>query len=356
MCCGTARNCTLFHTCLRHSTALPAPSGSRGELYRYSYNPSGKTYALDSGFPVEVSGGESETLVIDKDSSGTLWVTYVENKTVMLNHSLNGDDRTWGMPFALPAGGLEKVSSDDISSLIAYNQHIGVMWSNQNSPKTMYFAVHPVGAPASTWTPARAYSISGDDHINLKTLQADTSGNVFAVVKTSRNDALIMVLVCKSNGNRCKNDTDWTPHTVYDSALYNPTRPILMIDESSRHLYVFTRNEDSDGSGKGGIYYKRASLDSISFPPGMGTPFIRTELDYRTNNPTSTKQNVTATSGLVVLASDVGTKYYLHNYLSLGGAAPLIPGHQQLQPGQRSGRYRSDHQRQQLQRSSGRQV
>lgn len=304
------------------TTGVPAPAGERGQLYRYSYYPSSKTYALDSGFPVEVTRGKSETLVIDKDSTGTLWVTYVENSTVMVNRSVNGDDRVWRTPFALPAGGAEVVNSDDISSIITYNNHVGIMWSNQRSPRTMYFAVHPVNSPDTNWTRVRAFSVSADDHINLKSLESDQAGNVFAVVKTSRAASLIMVLVCRNNINRCRTEADWVPYTVYDSETYNPTRPMMMIDETNRHLYVFTRNEDNDGSRRGGIYYKRANLDNIAFPSGMGTPFIRTSLDVDVNDPTSTKQNVNAATGLVVLASDTRTRIYLHNYLSLGGTTP----------------------------------
>src|SRR5690606_38589431 len=60
-------------------------------LYRYSYNTGSKKYALDSGFPVTVSRGRSETITLAKDATGRLWVTYVEDKKVMINHSL-GDD------------------------------------------------------------------------------------------------------------------------------------------------------------------------------------------------------------------------------------------------------------------------
>src|SRR5690554_49054 len=54
----------------------------RGRLYRYSYDSGTQTYTLeeDEGFPVEVTGGVSETLVLEKDAQGKLWVTYVEDQ------------------------------------------------------------------------------------------------------------------------------------------------------------------------------------------------------------------------------------------------------------------------------------
>jgi hypothetical protein len=297
----------------------PAAAGQRGELYRYSYQTTTAAFILDQGYPVEVTEGRSETLVLDKDSTGQLWVTYVENQKVMVNHSLNGDDRQWGKPYVLPAGGLENVARDDIASIIAYNEHVGIMWSNQQNGETMVFAVHPVGAPDSVWTPIRAYAESGDDHINLKSLQADSAGNIFAVVKTDDASQLIMLLVCKNNINRCKTVEDWDAYPVYSASTYNPTRPILLIDESNRHLYVFTRNQAQ--GREGGIYFKRADLDNIHFPTGLGTPFIRNEVDTEINDPTSTKQNLSAQTGLVILASDHSTRYYLHNYMRLGATA-----------------------------------
>ena len=307
------------------NAAAPAPAGQRGELYRYSYNATTKAFSLDTGFPVEITRGKSETLVIDKDSSGRLWVTYVESNKVMVNHSLNGSDLQWGTPFILPAGGMETVNKDDISSLISYKNFIGVMWSRQTSPLTIYFAVHPVGAPDTNWTRVRSYTISADDHVNLKTLESDSAGNIFAVIKTNNNSALIMVLVCRNNINSCQSESDWVSYSVYNTASGSPTRPILIIDESNRHLYVFVRNEPT-GTTRGGIYYKRTNLDNISFNPSdIGTPFINNSVDFQVDDATSTKQNVTSASGLLILASDPHSGYYLHNYIALGGSPPAPP-------------------------------
>jgi uncharacterized repeat protein (TIGR02543 family) len=310
-----------------NAAATTAPSGERGELFRYSYNPATDIYTLDGGFPVEVTLGKSETLVIDKDSLGTLWVTYVEDAQVMVNHSLNGNDATWGVPYVLPVGSEANVDPDDISSIIAYKQHVGIMWSNQagssGDTRNMYFAVHPDSAPDTTWTQVKAYDPSGDDHLNLKSLEADSAGNVFAVIKTSSSSALIVVLVCQNNVNACMNSGNWDAYPVYTSNTDRATRPILLIDETNRQLYVFTRNKD--GSGDSGIYYKTSDMDNISFPSGIGTPFIGKPTDTGINDATSTKQNLNSTTGLVVLASDGGSNYYLHNYMSLGsGNEPTI--------------------------------
>lgn len=295
----------------------PAPAGERGELFRYSYDPATRRYSLDAGFPLEVTGGKSETLVVARDSAGQLWVTYTENNQVMVNHSLSGDDRTWSTPFVLPVADAANLSSDDIASIVTFDGHVGIMWSNQKTKK-MYFASHADGAAPSDWQSLSAYTVSADDHLNLKSLQSDPDGNVFAVIKTSKSAALIVLLACRSG--TCTAVSDWSAHTVFTGDDGNPTRPILLIDTTNRHLYVFARIIDA--SGKAGIHFKATDLVNVTFASGSGEPFIKSALDTRLNDPTSTKQTLSSATGLVVLASDSGTRYYLHNERSLDAAPP----------------------------------
>ena len=65
------------------------------------------------------------------------------------------------------------------------------MWSNQTDD-AMYFATHKDGDPDNVWQGSRT-AIQGtkyaDDHISLRSVQsADSSGRVFAAVKTSLGD------------------------------------------------------------------------------------------------------------------------------------------------------------------------
>jgi hypothetical protein len=69
------------------------------------------------------------------------------------------------------------------------------------------------------------------------------------------------------------------------------------------------------------VYYKTSDLDAIAFPSGIGTPFITSTAVGGINNPTSTKQNIDAASGLVVLASSAETATYWHNTLSFGSSS-----------------------------------
>lgn len=307
----------------------PAPAGQRGELFRYSYDLINHTYTLDSGFPVEVNQGASEALVLAKDSTGTLWVTYVQSASVMVNHTLNQNDATWGTPFILPAAGAGAVGTDDMASIIAYNGRIGVMWSSRAGSAKMYFASHVdgTGDTAADWTSLAVYTPSGDDHMNLKAFQSDSEGHLYAVVKTSftlnanPEQPWIVLLACKTLP--CAAANNWTPYTVWTTSDKSPTRAQLLIDTENRDLYIFSRIIYDLNNNKKGIYYKSSDLDNISFVSGDGTAFITSATETDINNPTTTKQNVNRATGLVVLASDVGTNYYLHNCLTLVSAGGI---------------------------------
>jgi hypothetical protein len=116
----------------------------------------------------------------------------------------------------------------------------------------MYFAVHQEGAADTSWGTSRT-AIQGpnyaDDHINLKSLQADASGRVFAAVKTSLNDLpngslnapLVMLLV------RDPATGAWSS-SVFGTVGNDHTRPIVMLDETPVSLSVSGLPSNSTGS------------------------------------------------------------------------------------------------------------
>jgi IPT/TIG domain len=295
-------------------------SANWGRLYRYSYSSATHSYTLDVGFPVTVNRGRSEILVIAKDSTGKLWVTYVEGSQVMINHS-TGNDLTWGTPFVLPVSATATaVTSDDISSIIAFGGNkIGVMWSNQNTG-TIYFSVHLDTDADNIWQPEEIANPNNacagpcaDDHINLKT---DSAGRVYAATKTSQNTTNLpqnMLEVRSTTGT-------WTGY-VFGTGGNNHTRPIVLLDESNSKIYMFATAPETAGV----IYYKVTNMGNISFPTGLGTPFLMSSTETAINNPTSMKQNVNGNTGLLVLASDDTADVYLHNYLPIVSPnAPVI--------------------------------
>jgi len=304
-----------------NSAASTSNSSNWGRLYRYSYDPGTNVYSLDVGFPVTVTKGKEETLVVAKDSTGTLWVAYVEGSKVMVNHS-NGGDNVWGSPFALPVSTVARsTTSDDIASVIAFGGNkIGVFWSNQ-STKNDYFAIHQDGADATTWSPEEIALGSGvncsgacaDDHINLK---SDSNGKIYVASKTSfSNDSqpLINLLVRATNGT-------WS-RTTYSTHAFGDTRGIVLLDEPHDRLYFFVSSNEAGEN----IDYKITSMSNPSFIDGDGDLFIDNPTDAHINNATSSKQNVSSSTGLMVMACDDTSKFYVHNFIvPSAGNVPTI--------------------------------
>lgn len=297
------------------------------KVLRYSYDASTKTYTLDAGFPVTVGNGPMEAITLDKDTTGKLWVTFTQNGQVFVNRSV-GSDASWGTPFVPPVAGVN-VSPDDISAVVAYDlrtttPQMGLMWSNQLDDK-VYFASHKDSDPDNVWQPTRTViqgPKSADDHINLKSVQTDPNGRIFAVNKTSFGDVgtpdpnAPLILLTALN-----QDNSFTQYT-FGRVADDHTRPMLITDEENRELYVFATAPVSPG---GTIYYKKTPLSNISFPEGRGTPFIQSSTDTTINNATSTKQNATRASGILVLASDDTSNFYLHNTIDIAAADTTDP-------------------------------
>jgi chitodextrinase len=285
-------------------------------VYRFTFDSGARRYARDSGFPVTVAGGGSESVTIDRDGAGRLWLTYTQSSRVMMAHSTTSDT-AWTAPRTVPVSDTA-VSSDDLSAVIALPGKVGIMWSDQAS-NAFRFAVHDDSAPDTTWTMETplAGSNLADDHINLKSLLADDAGRVHAAVKTSQGDdgepgtsPSIMVLSRASNGT-------WTS-AVAGRVQDSMTRAQLAIDSSSKTLYLLATAPESGGV----IYYKRTPLSTISFGSGRGQPFVSWS-GAKINNVTLSKQPVNPTTRLVALASD--TSRYYHAELPLGEVTPPPP-------------------------------
>lgn len=306
-------------------------SGYPTKLYRYNYNASTKTYALLS--TTQINNYRTETLTIDKDTTGRLWATWVQDNTVYLNVT-GTDGETWGTPFAHPdtanSASLANVNLDDTSALVAFGPgKMGLMWSRQVGDSTdgFYWSVHADGESTTEWstpTPVVTGQRSGDDHMNLKWLDS-SGGRVFAAVKTSftsSSQPLIQLLAMTTS------DGEWTAHTIAPVSEC-PNRAIVVIDEAAQQLRTFATYPKPSGTtdagvcttSGGAIWEKSSSLDTISFT-ATKTPRI-VDADQYVHNVSSTKQNInngrtggtsTTGSGLLLIADVNATKRYWHHY------------------------------------------
>ena len=181
-------------------------------LYRYSYNDTTHTYALDAGFPVNVNHDKTEALTLAKDSTGRLWVTYVSRVAaetpvkyrVYVNAS-NGSDTSWDPEGALDLTTLSnitttaRVASDDISAIVSFKDNggnkVGILWSNQfTTTKTSLNFIWHLDSNTNFktgWTlqptlnnlGGTAQQSKANDHMNVKSLQVNNTGQVFAAIK-----------------------------------------------------------------------------------------------------------------------------------------------------------------------------
>ena len=128
------------------------------KFQRFGYSTTTKKYTLEAS--KTVVNKKAEAAVLDKDSTGKLWVTYTTENTaggreVRVAHSTTSDT-TWIAPYVLPASGANNLSLDDISTLVAYRdtktgtRRIGVLWSNESAgPPTASTSPATSTAPAT---------------------------------------------------------------------------------------------------------------------------------------------------------------------------------------------------------------
>ncbi len=290
------------------------------QLRRYSYITDEKRYLLDESFPVAITETGVKSVTLTKASDGTLWIAYIlANDRVHVNHT-DGDDARWVGGFVLPTTGTV-VAADEVA-VLAYADRVGVVWSNQNV-SAVFFTSHQNNAPSDDWEETST-AIEGldlaDDHISAKAVEDESGTTIYSAVKTSLDDLAnpnpldpqILLLALDPNG-------EWHRYIVA-RIIDRHTRPVLLVNPDRRELYVFMTSPYTGGS----IYYKKSSMDDISFDPGLGAPFITSPIDRHINNATSTKQDISDESGIVVLAADDKSGRYVHG--TIAGDRPTEQG------------------------------
>ncbi|HET8571406.1 MAG TPA: cell wall-binding repeat-containing protein [Candidatus Limnocylindria bacterium] len=295
-------------------------------VFRYTF--ASGTYTADAGFPiltgVTIDAGAAESATIARDSTGRMWVTYTlpnantARDDVWIASSTDG--LTWSNQ-VLPSQG-SSPAADDISAVIAFAPNkIGVMWSDQvadgNGETGFWFSTHTDGDPTGTWSTREKVAWGktiANDHMNLKTL----NGVVYAALKTmtDQSEEYVTYLAARSATGA------WSTHgvTLRDVAGVdnNQTRPQIAIDTANSRIYFFAAESENGGV----VYYKWAPLSTLTFPAGKGTALMQSSSDTAINDPSTSKQNPSATTGMLVVGSDRKSGYYLHSFTSLSSPPP----------------------------------
>src|SRR4051812_15824876 len=295
-----------------------ALAGNPARLMRYSYV--GGAWRLDAGFPTKITSYSSESMTIDKDSAGNVWATWTQvaagrtHGAVYVARGSKGG-AAWGKPFLVPAAdrGGNRPRPDDISTVVSFGNRIGVLWGNQTTA-AFYWSVHRDGESNATWTRGVALKSPAiaDDHLNIKSLQSDGTGRVYAALRTNLNDVSSkkslpqVILATYSPG------AGWRSRTVWEIGDC-VTRPTVVLNRSTQRVYVMATAPETGckyAGERGVIVQKSASLANPSFTSGRGRIIMKDADSPALSNVTASKQSVTSTSGLVTLATNKTTKRY----------------------------------------------
>jgi hypothetical protein len=222
----------------------------------------------------------------------------------------SADGATWTAAATLPLPDASTtLTTDDISTVTAFNGRVGIMWSAQKpngfGTTSFYLATHVDGAATNVWTPeiAATGAALADDHISLA---ATADGTLRAAVKTSLPtgaDPIVQLLTRTPAGV-------WTSATAWQKSD-GVTNPVLVVDTTHSTAIVFATSQD----GGGDVLRKSSPLTSPTFPVGAGEVAIDDpDAGSLVNYSTASKQSVTSATGLVVLASDDADRTYWHHW------------------------------------------
>jgi Ca2+-binding RTX toxin-like protein len=260
-------------------------------LFRFTYN--GRSYG--SRTMSDVDPQRAESLVIERDTNGAIWATWVQTTAGVRHVYVNGTQNgCGGNPASCTFQGktpLDEVGGDDISSIVRFGNSLGVMWSDTPDLEMNFCVI--TGGNCGAIEVATGGLKRAEDHINLK-----AAGNtVYAVVKTkfrsSRNPGIVLLARRGTN--------DWIAREV-TNAGFRHTRAIVLITGS--RVRVFSQ-------GGADVFMKTASRTTLNFPGGAGVKVLDA------GNPTSTKQNLTGATQMIVVGSDHDARRYRHMYTQL---------------------------------------
>lgn len=325
-------------------------------LYRYSYDATLQSYFLDANFPTTINRDVSETLVLAKGDANRLWITYVSrgntsgvnaNYRVFVNSSAD-DGANWGnafVPTLSPALTTTQVARGDIVSLVTVGNKVGLMWNNSQEKAlahaTLNFALHDSNSTSGAWaTQIITVPHGADDHISIRALQATSSGQIFAAIKTDYPISGTITDVQPLVGMVALDLTspgDPAIFREYSRNIDKDTRPILVIDEgdlttqADDRVLIFATGKEPGSK----ICYKALNItfplsNLGEFPVGdCGASFIEDDIYQNINDATIMKQNMNKTTGLVILASDdvapatpQMSRVYVHN--TMGNPPPVL--------------------------------
>jgi hypothetical protein len=300
-----------------HLYVISAGEGSghshEARLSRFTYG--AQRYTRDPNFPIVLSERGVSSPTIIKDTTGGLWAAYSLDGRPFVAHSEGGDER-WTSATPLDPDGAADSVREQVAA-VAFGTSVGVLWP-ASSGGTLNFYVHADEGSADAWRTEEVVIEAAEGATGplvVGAARADREGRVFVPVTVPRD-------VFPHGGSQA-------PHTVlavreldgtWSSYLVGRVRdryrdPLVLLDEHTVHVLARAR----DGS----VVRMSSNLSPIRFAPASGVPMITATEDAPLAAPTSTKQVVTAETGIVALASDDRAGRYVWGLLHEGGPAAV---------------------------------
>jgi hypothetical protein len=283
------------------------------QLYVYRYGSDG-TWTLQSG-PTTITKKNPRNLTIALDTQGRLWTSYETGGLITVGHTQPG-----GTSFVFTTMAWTPVTSKDTSAVISFGTalngyKIGVMWDDTVSQRYMFAWRADAADPTAPWNIETAYgggvggcptlttSACANYHISLRA----NGDDVYAALKlmsqssTNRLDPLIVMVHRTPTGF-------WGASTV-SYVQQNATRQILLLAPAQNRVYVIAENP------KSGLFVWESSLLIPNFDPLAYSQWAIPNQNLH-EDPTSTKQALSAAGSAVVESSQGSINQYWRNEFS----------------------------------------
>ena len=291
-------------------------------LSRFSYYASTRRYARDANFPVTLTESGVRSLSLARDSSGKVWIAYIDQDLLVVRHSVQSD-LVW--TDALAPAAPEMSGQVDVAVITQVGTATVLVWTEATTD-WVHVGVHRDAEPDDAWTvtSVEVPGLSlGPDDLAVTAADVGQAPRIYAALRTSL-DALpghdrmapqIVLMQAVLGGEP-------TVHLV-NRVQDGQTEPIVLLSSEPRSLYVASISRNSNSPG---IFLTQSGLDSIAFPGGSGLLLMAGEGATGVGALSSSKQPISNQTGIVLLTVDTGRGIYRYVALDLGpGSTPRPP-------------------------------
>jgi hypothetical protein len=241
-----------------------------------------------------------ETATITRDSRRRWWIGYNWRSDMWVRSSPDG--RAWSEPIRVTAA---KASEDDLCSVAALPDRVGVLWSDQ-AHDTVYARWHADRDPPDRWLPAEVVEQGGknaDDHIHAA-VTAD--GALYVATKNSVDTIGKPQLVLRVRDPWGK----WSnvPYALR-TEKYHPSRPIALLGGDPLRLFLLHSmyRLDHPTPRQSTIAWQSTELPRLNLVP-VAAPLL--DAVTQLNDVTGCKSRLPAGQPWIVLASDQDGNVY----------------------------------------------